>query len=87
MKSQFVTSGQDGFQQYLDCSLRGMTTDTRGGVSPGLLADIRIMQDFAAANPERANTPRLNAWVEKVTSHSPHKPGPSNRKPTMGSGL
>ncbi len=87
MKSQFVTGGQNGFEQYIDCSLRGMAADTRGGVSPSLLADIRIMQDFAATNPDRANTARLNAWVEKVTSHGPHKPGPSNRKPAMGSGL
>lgn len=87
MKSQFVTGEQSGFEQYIHCSLRGIAADTRRGASPTLLADIRIMQDFAATNPDRANTARLTAWVEKVTGNEPSKPAPSNRKPAMGSGL
>ncbi len=87
MKSQFVTGGQNGFEQYIDCSLRGMAADTRHGASPALLADIRIMQDFAATNPDRANAARLSAWVAKVTSTDGSKPAPSGRKPAMGSGM
>lgn len=84
MKSQFVTGEQSGYEQYINSSLRGMTADTRHGASASLLSDIRIMQDFAAANPDRANTARLNAWVEKVTNGEGDKPAPAGRKPAMG---
>lgn len=87
MKSQFVTEEQSGYEKYIGSSLRGMTADTRNGASPALLADIRIMQDFAAANPDRANTARLHAWVDKVTGTTAGKPAPGGRKPAMGSGL
>lgn len=89
MKSQFVGGGQNSFEQYLDCSLRGMAADTRSGPSPSLVADIKIMQDFAATNPEKANSARLNAWVEKVLgSEEPAKPAPTTgKKPGMGSGF
>lgn len=90
MKSQFVGGTQTGYEQYLDCSLRGMTADTRGGASSSLVADIKVMQDFAQANPDRTNTARLNAWVEKVLgSDEPNKPAPatSRSKPGMGGGF
>jgi len=90
MKSQFVGGTQNGFEQYLDCSLRGMTTDTRGGVTAGLAADIKIMQDFAQANPDKANTAGLNAWVEKVlgaTEQNKPAPATTRGKPGMGSGF
>jgi len=89
MKSQFVGGGQNGLEQYLDCSLRGMTADTRDGASPGLIADIKAMKDFAATNPDKANGARLNAWVEKVLgSEEPTKPAPTaGKKPGMGNGF
>ncbi|MDY0009749.1 MAG: hypothetical protein RBS08_08585 [Bdellovibrionales bacterium] len=81
MKSQFVSGSSSAHEQYLDCSLRGMTTDTRGGASAALIADIRIMQDFAAANPDKANTARLNAWVDKVLGgNEPDRPAPTRAK-------
>jgi hypothetical protein len=87
MKSQFVGGTQNGLEQYLDCSLRGLAADTRSGPSAGLMADIKIMQDFAQANPDKANTACLNAWVEKVLgSEEPGKPAPAapRSKPGMG---
>lgn len=81
MKSQFVSGSSDAHEQYLDCSLRGITADTRGGASQSLIADIRIMQDFAAANPDKANTARLNAWVDKVLGgEEPNRPTPTRAK-------
>lgn len=87
MKSQFVGGTQNGLEQYLDCSLRGMTADTRGGASAGLIADIKIMKDFAATNPDKANVAGLNAWVEKVLgTEESNKPAPTTArsKPGMG---
>lgn len=93
MKSQFVGGGTaGGLDQYLDCSLRGLAADTRSGPSASLIADIKIMQDFAASNPDKANTASLNAWVEKVmataTPEEPAaKPASAARKPTMTGGM
>jgi len=89
MKSQFVGGTQNGLEQYLDCSLRGLAEDTRSGPSASLVADIKVMQDFAATNPDKANGARLNAWVEKVLgSEEPTKPAPTaGKKPGMGNGF
>lgn len=95
MKSQFIGGGQGGTEQkgvdmfYLDHSMRALTADTRNGPSDSLIADVKIMKDFAAANPDKANVAGLNAWVEKVLgSEEPAKPTPTTgKKPGMGSGF
>jgi len=93
MKSQFVGGTQSGSEQkgvdlfYLDHSMRSLIADTRNGPSDSLLADVKIMQDFAKANPDKANVAGLNAWVEKVVgTDEPSKAAPATArsKPGMG---
>lgn len=69
MKSQFVGGAQTtGFDDYLCTSLQCMSIDSRHGVSGTERKSIQAMQDFAAANPDKVNTARLNAWADKVLS-------------------
>ncbi|MDP2206397.1 MAG: hypothetical protein Q8K65_08830 [Alphaproteobacteria bacterium] len=91
MKSQFVGGAQNGSEQkgvdlfYLDHSMRGLIADTRGGPSESLIADVKIMQEFAKANPDKANVAGLNAWVEKVLgTDEPNKAAPTTARSKPG---
>jgi len=90
MKSQFVGGGQTtGFDDYLCTSLGCVAIDSRHGVSGQERKSIQAMQDFAAANPDKVNTARLNAWADKVlSSDTGGRPATTARsKPGMGGGM
>lgn len=94
MKSQFIGDGHGVEQKgvdlfYLNHSMRALTADTRKGPNDSLIADVKIMKAFAAANPDKANVAGLNAWVEKVLgSEDTIKVAPSTgKKPGMNGGM
>jgi len=89
MKSQFVTSGGYGGNNFLLDSLSIVGADTRKGLDAATAEKVTAMTGFVNANPSGTNAQKFNEYVAKISPAAAEtKPAAAHRATTKpGSGL